>query len=221
VHQCARFYSDPKSEHGSALKWLGRYLHGTRDKGIKMRPTVESFDVYVDADFAGNWIPKEYMDNANTARSPYGFITMYNGCPVTWASRMQTEVALRTTESEYIGISQSLHHVFPSINLVKEFKQKGLMLFSDPPKIHYKLFEGNNGAIELANFPKMRPQSKHTNVKYHHLCDYVESEDISRNKNDTADQPADMLTKPLNKPVLAKHRYTVMVCKRESCSERE
>jgi hypothetical protein len=175
-----------------------------------MRPTGDSFDVYVDADFAGNWIPNEAMDDANTARSRYGYIVMYNGCPVTWASRMQTEVALSTTESEYIGLSQSLRHVIPLINLAKEFKQKGLMLFSDPPKIHCKLFEDNSGAIELANVPKMRPRTKHINVKYHHFRDYVENEDISINKIDTADQPADMLTKPVNQPVLAKHRYTVM-----------
>jgi hypothetical protein len=84
------------------------------------------------------------------------------------------------------------------------------MLFSDPPKIDCKLFEDNSGAIELANVPKMRPRTKHINVKYHHFRDYVENEDISINKIDTADQPADMLTKPVNQPVLAKHRYTVM-----------
>ena len=32
-HQCARFSSDPKKEHGDAVRWLGRYLKGTRDKG--------------------------------------------------------------------------------------------------------------------------------------------------------------------------------------------
>ena len=38
VHQCARFVSDPKVEHGEAVTWLGRYLAGTRDKGTIMRP---------------------------------------------------------------------------------------------------------------------------------------------------------------------------------------
>ena len=28
VHQCARFVSDPKREHGDAVRWLGRYLKG-------------------------------------------------------------------------------------------------------------------------------------------------------------------------------------------------
>jgi hypothetical protein len=135
---------------------------------------------------------------------------MYNGCPVTLASRMQTEVALSTTESEYIGLSQSLCHVIPLINLAKEFKQKELVLFSDHPKIHCKLFENNSGAIELAKVPKIRPRNKHISVKYHHFRDYLENEDILINKIDTSDQPADILTKPVNQPVLARHRYTVM-----------
>jgi hypothetical protein len=105
-----------------------------------MRPTGNSFDVYVDADFAGNWIPNEAMDNVNTIRSRYAYMIMYNGCPVTLKSRMHTEVALSTTASEYIGFSQSLRHVIPLSNQAKEFTQKGLMLLSDPPKIHCKLF---------------------------------------------------------------------------------
>jgi hypothetical protein len=112
-----------------------------------MRHTGNSFDIYVDAYFAGHWIPNEAMDDANTGRSRYGYIVMYNGCPVTRASMMQTEVALSTTESEYIRLSQSLRHVIPLINLAKEFKRKGLMLFRNPPKIHCKLFEDNSGAI--------------------------------------------------------------------------
>ena len=34
VHQCARFVAHPKQEHGNAVKWICRYLLGTRDKGI-------------------------------------------------------------------------------------------------------------------------------------------------------------------------------------------
>ena len=86
----------------------------------------------------------------------------------------------------------------------------GVFLFKNPPKIHCKLFEDNSGAIEIANIPKMRPGTKHINVKTHHFRDYVENEDISINKIDTADQPADFLAKPVNEPKLVKHRYFVM-----------
>ena len=50
VHQCARFVSDPSVEHGEAVRWLGRYLKGTKDKGTIMRPIpTKELEVYVDA----------------------------------------------------------------------------------------------------------------------------------------------------------------------------
>ena len=56
VHQCARFSSDPKQSHADAVKRIGRYLKGTPHKGITLRPDIQqSFQYWVDADFAGNW----------------------------------------------------------------------------------------------------------------------------------------------------------------------
>jgi hypothetical protein len=34
VHQCARFSQCPKVKHAKAVKLIGRYLHGTQNKGI-------------------------------------------------------------------------------------------------------------------------------------------------------------------------------------------
>lgn len=150
------------------------------------------------------------MDNADTARSRFGYIVMYNGCPITWASKMQTEIALSSTESEYIGLSHTLRSVIPLMELIRELKSKGVAIIRDHPQIHCKLFEDNSGAIELAKVPKMRPRTKHINVKYHHFREYVENNEISINKIDTLDQPADILTKPVNEVLLKKHRLTIM-----------
>jgi hypothetical protein len=38
THQCARFTSNPKKEHGQAIRWIGRYLKATKDKGTSLRP---------------------------------------------------------------------------------------------------------------------------------------------------------------------------------------
>jgi hypothetical protein len=43
-------------------------------------PTVDRhLEVYVDADFAGNWDPKETEDK-DTARSRHGYLIYYAGC---------------------------------------------------------------------------------------------------------------------------------------------
>jgi hypothetical protein len=54
-----------------------------------LKPTGNSFDVYVYADFAGHWDPAETQESY-TARSRHGFDILYAGCPLTWASQMQT-----------------------------------------------------------------------------------------------------------------------------------
>jgi hypothetical protein len=51
-------------------------------------------EVYVDADFAGNFNKKE-SHLRDIARSRHGYIIMYEGVPITWKSQLQTEIALR------------------------------------------------------------------------------------------------------------------------------
>ena len=56
VHQRSRFVTDPRQDHGDAIKYLLGYLKGTSDKGVNLQPDKnKSFEVYADADFAGNW----------------------------------------------------------------------------------------------------------------------------------------------------------------------
>ncbi len=38
--QVARFMSNPKHSHEIAIKWIGRYLTGTKDKGMIIKPTA-------------------------------------------------------------------------------------------------------------------------------------------------------------------------------------
>ena len=211
VHQCARFVSDPKQEHGEAVRWLGRYLKGTRDMGTIMRPIPgKDLEVYVDASFCGDWDPKEAALDRDTARSRHGYIINYAGCPLLWKSQLQTEVALSTTESEYTGLSYALRDAIPVMELLKEMKQQGYPITTSQARVHCRVFEDNSGALEMAKIHKYRPRTKHLNVKLHHFRDYVERQEVSINPIGTAEQPADFLTKALNEDVLRKHRMTVL-----------
>ena len=209
VHQCARFAADPKKEHGNAVKWIGRYLKATRDDGMIFRPREHSFDCHVDADFSGNWHRDEAENDPSTAKSRTGFIISYASCPIIWSSRMQTTIALSTTEAEYIALSTALRDVLPLMRLVKEMKDRGFELAVDAPKVHCKVFEDNSGAIELAKVPKMRPRTKHINVVYHHFRHHVENGDVSVLPISTDDQNADLLTKPLPVKLVKRHRMSI------------
>jgi len=67
-----------------------------------------SFDVYMDADFTGNWDHDKASKESYTAGSRHGYIIMYAGYPITWVSQLQTKIVLSSTESEFIGLSMAL-----------------------------------------------------------------------------------------------------------------
>jgi hypothetical protein len=97
VHLEARFVSNPRLQHGKALKWLGRYLVGSREKGMVYSLSNQSFDVYLDASFTGDWDQENAEWDPDNAMSRTGYVILYASCPVIWASKLQTEIALSTT----------------------------------------------------------------------------------------------------------------------------
>jgi len=210
VHQCARFAAEPKQEHSKAIRWLGRYLAGTRTKGTILTPdNSKGLEVYVDADFAGNWDPDD-TSKPDTARSRHGYVITYSNCPICWKSQMQTEIALSSCESEYNGLSYALREAIPIIELLKEFKTMGFSIHSSDPIVRCTVFEDNSGALEMAREPKFRPRTKHINNKMHHFRWHVAAGHIVISKIHTDEQRADILTKPLAVEIFCKHRLSIM-----------
>ena len=41
-----------------------------------------------------------------------------------WPSKMQTEIALSSTEAEYIALSQSMREVLPLMTLIREVQDR-------------------------------------------------------------------------------------------------
>ena len=118
-------------------------------------------------------------------------------CPILWKSKLQTEVALLSTESEYCGASYALRDAIPIMNILTELKENGFDVKFTNPNVRCKVFEDNSGALEMLQIDKYHPQTKHLNVKLHHFRSYVDDKTITIHKVDTSEQAADFLTKPL------------------------
>jgi hypothetical protein len=207
VHQCARFTHAPKKSHAQAVKRICRYLKGTNRDGLILKPTGElAIDCYVDADFAGLWKREDDQDPM-CAKSRTGFVFTIAGCPLIWVSKMQTEIALSTMESEYVALSQAMRELIPLCTLV-EVVHKGMGLAEQEAvtRVYSKVFEDNNGALTLANVPRMMPQSRHYAVKYHFFREYVRKGDIQILPIDTKVQLADCMTKGLPWETFSAHR---------------
>ncbi len=209
VHQCARFSSHPKRCHEIAVRRIVRYLKGTQNKGYILRPTASrTLDCYVDADFAGLWSP-DLAEDPISVKSRTGYVITFANCPVLWSSKLQTEIALSTTEAEYIAMSQSARDLLPMRDLLHEFAAATKLIVKDTIT-HSTIFENNRGCVDLANAPKLRPRTKHIGLKYHHFRSHVASGAIKIQWIDTNHQLADIFTKPLPLSTFESLRYMLL-----------
>ena len=119
VYQFVRFNNQPMLSHERAIERIAKYLRGTSDRGIVYHPNkTKGIECYVDADFASGWSQAD-ADNPENVMSRTGCTIYYSGCPVLWISKLQTEIALSTTEAEYIALSSAMGNVIPFMFLIK------------------------------------------------------------------------------------------------------
>lgn len=206
VHQCARYTFKPTTRHVTALKRIGRYLKGTQNEGLIMKPSsTVHVDCYPDADFAGLY-SKEDAQDPHCVRSRTGYVISVANCPVLWKSKLQTEIALSTMEAEYVALSTACKDLFPLLDLVKELSSAcGLQVRKDT-NLHVKVHEDNVGALTLGRLEPRRitPRSKHYALKYHWFREHIGPRNIQLVKIDTKEQLGDIFTKGLS-PVPFKH----------------
>jgi hypothetical protein len=209
VHMCARFVNNPNQIHQDAVKYLCRYLHYTQTRGLILKPNGDNeLNAYVDSDFAGLWSHKSsHLQELAVSRA--GYIIMYCGCPIHWVSKLQSEIALSTTEAEYIALLVCRRDLLPMQTMLAElckgfdFGISALNVLGATSRIDTRMhqstiYEDNTGCLELVNRPdQFCPQTKHIGIKWHHFCDAVKNGSIVVKKIDTTFQLTDPLTKPL------------------------
>ena len=95
VGLCARFQSNPKESHLTAVKRILRYLKGT-DNLCLFYPRSDDFMLrgFTDADYAGDLVNR---------KSTSGMVQFLGSCLVSWGSKKQNTVALSTAEAEYVA----------------------------------------------------------------------------------------------------------------------
>ena len=100
---------------------------------FKSRKT-KGLECYVDADWDGSWQHRSSEDQLSS-HPRTGYVMIYDGCPIIWASKMQYWFALSTTEDEYIALSTVLSEVIGIVNLLEELKGNGFNIHTNTPNI--------------------------------------------------------------------------------------
>jgi hypothetical protein len=180
------------------VKRICKYLLDTKDKGIIFKPDKSrGLECHVDADFAGGWVSGEHS-NPESVLSRTGYVISYAGCPIYWKSKLQSEIALSTTEAEYMALSMAMREVLPFLNLLDKISNI-LPIKEDKSKFFCTVWEDNRSCIKVAESPKFTGHTKHIALKYHQFRQFVSNETLKIHPIDTLEHMSDIFTKLLDR----------------------
>lgn len=200
VSQCARHVHSPKRSHEVALEYIGRYLKGTSDEGLILKPDRDrlfQIDCYVDADFSGMW-GHESPHDPTSVKSRTGMVICVANCPVIFSSKLQALISTSTTEAEYTAMSDTCRELLPFRELVKTLGH-GLGLSQEVKStFHTTIHEDNLAALKVAHLApgQFTPRTKFYGIKVHWFRQHL-GPDFTVEYIETKKQRADIMTKSL------------------------
>ena len=169
-----------------------KYVLDTKEFGLKLdvNSTDEKWEmvVYTDSDYAGD---KE------TRRSVTGFIIYLRGVPVSWKSRGQKCVTLSSTEAEFVALSEAAKEIKFVVQVLRSMKMQ--------VKMPIVVRVDNVGAIGLSKNLSTSQRTKHIDVRYHFVREFVEEKMIEIVFVRSEENHADIFTKNVSGDVFEKH----------------
>ena len=177
---CARFQSDPRETHLTAVKRIFRYLKGTTNLGLLYKKSLDYKLVgFCDADYAGDRIER---------KSTSGNCQFLGENLISWASKRQATIALSTAEAEYISAASCCTQLLWMKHQLEDYQitENCIPIYCD-----------NTAAICLSKNPILHSRAKHIEIKHHFIRDYVQKGVLDIQFIDTDHQWADIFTKPL------------------------
>ncbi|XP_048634026.1 secreted RxLR effector protein 161-like [Brassica napus] len=192
----SRFMGNPGREHSEAVKWILRYVKETTDYGLWFTKNTEfKVEGYCDADFASD---------RDRSRSVTGYLFQVGGNTVSWRSGLQLIVALSTTESECMSLTEGAKEALWLKGVCED-----LSYDQGAVKINCE----SQSAIFLAKNGGYHERTKHIHRKFNFITDVIEDGSVSVVKVNTSLNLADILTKSVPGKTLEKALVSVKVCR--------
>ncbi|SOV07527.1 uncharacterized protein UDID_19208 [Ustilago sp. UG-2017a] len=181
----SRYMSIPIDSAWKAAIHVVKYLNQTNKYQLHLGgETNEHSDTPVTTYTDANWA----SDPTNGQRSTSGSITYVYGCPVSWKSHVQKCVALSAVEAEFVAASEVVRETLIFSYLLRDLE------ITDVRPV---LYTDSQGCIQVSKDPAKHWKLKHINTQYHFVHDHVQEGDVAIKYVGTANNVADVLTKPL------------------------
>ncbi|KAH9717592.1 retrovirus-related pol polyprotein from transposon RE2 [Citrus sinensis] len=182
VHKLSQYVSSPTLQHLMACKRVLRYLKETQEYSLKF---VRECDMKLTAFTDANW-----GSDLDDRRSVGAYCVYLGDNLISWSSKKQSVVTKSSVESEYRALAAAVSEITWLKSL---FLEIGLC-YDEKPII----WCDNVSAAELAHNPVFHSRTKHIEIDLHFIRDKVLAGDLKILYVPSAEQIADILTKPLN-----------------------
>jgi len=188
----SRYMSCFEEDHMRVSKGVLRYLRGATRLGV-VYDDDKPLQGYDDADWAGD---------IDARRSTTGFVFTLSGGPVSWKSKRQSTVATSTAEAADVAAAMATKE---ALWLRKLLSELGVDKDAVP------MGEDNQACLDLVKIPEATGRTKHVDVAYNMVCDYVARGEVAFYFLPSADMPADGMTTPLPAPTFTTFRGVIGV----------
>ena len=210
--------SAPAEHHYHGLKHSIRYLYATRNDGIYFwrtqsrpelpdgaLPTINSNpqDLLLDdrpdhdAITAVAYGDSDWATCVKTRRSFSGICIQLAGGKIAYKTKFQPTVALSSTEAEFMAATD--------VGRMCLYVRSILWDLDIPQEAATVAYEDNDGCTAMANAQKPTSRTRHIDIKYFALCEWVEQDLILLERIDTSINIADHLTKILSRTLFHRH----------------
>lgn len=141
----------------------------------------------------------DWAADLNQRHSSTGWVAMFSGAAISWASKRQRCIATSTRGAEYVAGASAAREAIWLRNFINELQLLDYHVDSVP------IFIDNNAALRLTHNPEGHGRAKHIDIKYHFIREAVSNGTITTHRVDSKDSTADISTKPLPRDDFTRH----------------
>ena len=193
VRELTKALSGPSLSAYKELLRVLKYVIDTKYLALKVEPIMSeeglwSIVAFSDSDFAGD---KE------TRISIAGFVLYLMGVPISWRSKGQKSVTLSSSEAEYVALSEAAKEI--------KFVYQLLVSMGIKVKLPITVRVDNIGAIFMSENVAVSQRTKHVDVRYRFVQQFVMDNFLTVTFVRTTDNDADVFTKNLGGELHTKH----------------
>jgi len=185
----SRALSCPTIELEASARRVVQYLYWTRDLGLFYEKEDGNLRGFSDSDWA-------------VRHSTSGFVFKFCSAAITWSSKKQKSIALSSCEAEIMAASEASKEAV----YLRRFASELGIEEDRPPTLALD----NQAARDLAFNPEHHERTKHIDRRHFYIRELVENGVITVPFVRTADNLADIFTKPLAAPAFEALRDTIM-----------